>query len=612
MNAQVNKKVYAIKAKKKRKPKKLKPEEKPQEQADYVIEKEGTVNDSTCSRSDDEEEILGSDNDEQEDPKDYVKGGYHPVKIGDLFNGRYHVIRKLGWGHFSTVWLCWDLLSLRFVALKIVKSAPHYTETAVDEIKLLTSVRDADPLDPFRERTVQLLDDFKLSGANGTHMCMVFEVLGHNLLKLIIKSDYHGIHLQNVKSIIKQTLQGLHYLHTKCQIIHTDIKPENILLCVSDEHVKKLAWEAVEWQKLGIKQLPGSAISTAPKEKNSAKVSKNKKKKLKKKAKKNQELLEKQLQHLESLSIRDNPATKSDSSKREVPLDNQKVLPLEMNGNELFDTNSIENNLEVIEQGDGKDTRTTLRFADSEGDVVKDTVANNNLEIRQAKSIEDGEESNEDEAIEEICNEPASPLPATTATTVLQSHQHKPNPSKEPCELIVKIADLGNACWTYRHFSEDIQTRQYRCLEVLIGSGYNTAADIWSTACMAFELATGEYLFEPHSGDNYSRDEDHLAHIIELLGPIPRHIALSGKYSREFFNKRGELRHIDNLKPWGLYSVLIEKYQWPEGDAKEFTSFLLPMLEYDPARRATAEFCLKHPFLYDDFNSEMGLSSTTN
>ena len=58
---------------------------------------------------------------------------------------------------------------------------------------------------------------------------------------------------------------------------------------------------------------------------------------------------------------------------------------------------------------------------------------------------------------------------------------------------------------------------------------------------MAFEMATGDYLFEPHSGEDYSRDEDHLAHIIELVGNIPRHIAFSGKYSREFFNKRGEL-----------------------------------------------------------------------
>ncbi|KTG46529.1 hypothetical protein cypCar_00015315 [Cyprinus carpio] len=87
-----------------------------------------------------DEEILGSDDEEQEDPNDYCKGGYHHVKIGDLLNGKYHVIRKLGWGHFSTVWLAWDIQGKRFVAMKVVKSAEHYTETALDEIKLLRSV----------------------------------------------------------------------------------------------------------------------------------------------------------------------------------------------------------------------------------------------------------------------------------------------------------------------------------------------------------------------------------------------------------------------------------------------------------------------------------------
>lgn len=53
----------------------------------------------------------------------------------------------------------------------------------------------------------------------------------------------------------------------------------------------------------------------------------------------------------------------------------------------------------------------------------------------------------------------------------------------------VKIADLGNACWVHRHFTEDIQTRQYRCLEVLIGAGYDTPADVWSLACMVSLLA---------------------------------------------------------------------------------------------------------------------------
>lgn len=56
---------------------------------------------------------------------------------------------------------------------------------------------------------------------------------------------------------------------------------------------------------------------------------------------------------------------------------------------------------------------------------------------------------------------------------------------------------------------------------------------------MAFELATGDYLFEPHSAKKYSRDEDHLAHVIELLGEIPKHIAFSGGHSKEFFNSRG-------------------------------------------------------------------------
>ena len=261
-----------------------------------------------------EEEILGSDDDEQEDPKDYIKGGYHPVKIGDLFHNRYHVVRKLGWGHFSTVWLCWDVVDKKFVALKVVKSAAHYTETALDEIKLLKCVRETDEADPYRERCVQLLDDFKISGVNGTHVCMVFEVLGHNLLKFIIRSNYQGIPLQNVKIIMKQVLESLHYLHVKCQIIHTDIKPENVLICVDEGHVRKIAADATYFHKMGIK-LPGSAVSTAPKELRevdmTAKMSKSKKKKLKKRAKRNQALMEETMQHIVEVEKQEQAAKKS-------------------------------------------------------------------------------------------------------------------------------------------------------------------------------------------------------------------------------------------------------------------------------------------------------------
>lgn len=65
-----------------------------------------------------------------------------------------------------------------------------------------------------------------------------------------------------------------------------------------------------------------------------------------------------------------------------------------------------------------------------------------------------------------------------------KSIDHVPDPVHEVCDMKVKIADLGNACWVDHHFTEDIQTRQYRCLEVLLGAGYGAPADIWSTACM--------------------------------------------------------------------------------------------------------------------------------
>lgn len=55
--------------------------------------------------------------DQQESYMEYRPGGYCPVQIGDLFNFRYHVIRKLGWGHFSTVWLSWDLQWVKMVLI---------------------------------------------------------------------------------------------------------------------------------------------------------------------------------------------------------------------------------------------------------------------------------------------------------------------------------------------------------------------------------------------------------------------------------------------------------------------------------------------------------------
>lgn len=64
------------------------------------------------------------------------------------------------------------------------------------------------------------------------------------------------------------------------------------------------------------------------------------------------------------------------------------------------------------------------------------------------------------------------------------------------------------------------------------------------------------------SGEDYDRDEDHLAQCMELLGKLPEKLIQEGKYSRQYFNRKGELRHIHSLKMWGLEDVLVDKYHF--------------------------------------------------
>lgn len=59
------------------------------------------------------------DSSEDEGMPDYKIGGYHPVHVGEILLDRYVIIQKLGWGHFSTVWLTKDLKYNNYVAMKV-------------------------------------------------------------------------------------------------------------------------------------------------------------------------------------------------------------------------------------------------------------------------------------------------------------------------------------------------------------------------------------------------------------------------------------------------------------------------------------------------------------
>lgn len=74
-------------------------------------------------------------------------------------------------------------------------------------------------------------------------------------------------------------------------------------------------------------------------------------------------------------------------------------------------------------------------------------------------------------------------------------------------------------------------------------------------------------------------------------------IALGGRYSRDFFNRQGELRHIRRLRFWPLSKVLTDKYDFSEQDAIAMQDFITPILEFVPEKRPTAAQCLTHPWM---------------
>ena len=177
--------------------------------------------------------------DENEPEEDYKPGGYHRVEIGDIFINRYEVVQKLGWGHFSTVWLCKDQKFDTFVAVKVQKSAPNYSQAAMDEVELLSKIASrssaADWTPSVQEHlnilkvtakhcfVVQLLNTFTHRGPNGDHVCMVLEILGVNLLEIIKAYKYKGMPPALCQRIAKQTLLGLDYF---CLLYTSDAADE--------------------------------------------------------------------------------------------------------------------------------------------------------------------------------------------------------------------------------------------------------------------------------------------------------------------------------------------------------------------------------------------------
>lgn len=574
-----------------------------------------------------------ADESEDEGIDEYKKGGHHPAFVGEILNSRYVVLEKLGLGEFSTVWLARDTKANTFVAIKIMKSEVNYLEASFDEVELLQktircsngttwkqkcdkyadlypnsfATDKSETLRILRRPIVKLLNSFILQGHYGRHFCMVFQVLGPTLQNLMKRFDGKGVPINICRTIARQLLIGLHFLHDTCSIIHTDLKPENIVFEIDKRMKEKLTLNSsLRDPQTSLKrfnQLKKHAQSLKSPQMTSAQreeLARN--------------ILMEQREAVASFNPADLglPADFAKSNPAQLFLQKEKFASFfYMNENSEndekegpdndidFDLNT--NDVPILTEDDFQ--REYERLAKQKNLKTKKELKNlrKKLKKKLKKNRTKVEMIPNHEISLRLLNVKREKKIAPKVRRT-PSRFSMPDLSSFPTSFGVKIIDLGRSCWKEHHFLPDIQARNYRAPEIILGVKYNETVDIWSLACIMFEMVIGEKLFNPKKDEHLSVNEDHLALMIELLNRFPQSLISRGFNSRKYFDNTGNLKKVHQLNYMSLYELLIKIHRMKPSHAKDFASFLEPMLNPDPLKRASAKEMLNHPWL--NFSNE--------
>uniref|UniRef100_A0A1I7U5N5 non-specific serine/threonine protein kinase n=1 Tax=Caenorhabditis tropicalis TaxID=1561998 RepID=A0A1I7U5N5_9PELO len=165
----------------------------------------------------------------------YNDGGYLRIVPRQVLGGVQEVVKYLNRGHYSSAWLSKRTDNGAYEVVKVSKSDPRFAVPTRKEIEILKTIQSKKP----HPNIVKLLGSFEESNGQFSHVTMVLEVMGPNL-QYAIHSSGKKMHLEVVRRVSKQLLGALKYIHQR-GIVHMDIKPNNIMLAITNADVARLA-----------------------------------------------------------------------------------------------------------------------------------------------------------------------------------------------------------------------------------------------------------------------------------------------------------------------------------------------------------------------------------
>jgi dual specificity tyrosine-phosphorylation-regulated kinase 2/3/4 len=149
---------------------------------------------------------------------------------------RYELLEGLGRGAFGEVVRAVDHKSHEMVAVKIVRAGREHMQLALNEINILMKVKEQDIEN---KKNLLRIRDFIVFRR---HICIITELLATSLYQLLEANHFAPLDPHNIRAFAIQLLASLAFLR-QLGVIHSDIKPENVLM----KHRSKVGIKLVDF-----------------------------------------------------------------------------------------------------------------------------------------------------------------------------------------------------------------------------------------------------------------------------------------------------------------------------------------------------------------------------
>ncbi len=506
-----------------------------------------------------------SDSDISEDSdKELIEEIIYP---GLVLKDDYVLLVKIGCGNNAGVWMIYQISTKSYRAMKIQDFECY--EDGCREVRIIKRINEfAKHNKQVDTCCIQMLDFFIFSESPKVQfVCTVYELYAGSIQMLLSNGKYkYGLPISVVRKMAKQLLTAVSFLHSRVDIIHTDIKPENILFRGAPASHQKMT-EVFEESSFQAKY-----------------------DKLKTKYASRQDKFKQELDHL---------ALESVSGLKFI--------------DEVFEINSEE---------DSSDYDSSNSFIEGEDDFGSDSDLSDDGESSTSDTVPNTEsesESESDEKKEEEINTRRQSVPDVMSfvyykeiididsmydfKSILNNRENSTDKESVIDDTYVNnckitVTDFGNSYFYKKRTEHEIQDRIYRAPEVILNFRYGYVADVWSVACVIFELLTGFPLFNVLS-EPLTKDIHHLFLMEKILGPMP--IVMKKRTTRVKFlfdhRKKYHIKNIPEIKRTNLFEILTKQHLFSEKTAKEISEFLSTALQYNPTKRITATKMLQHKWL---------------